>query len=232
MKKAFIISLLNIILLFICFITVAYAWLAMNTETNSSGMQIEVQQHMINLEYTVYKYNKDTLAGYDATEENDAFELAPYDSIILSRNEHLSIIVKLVIDGQIIIDNNPIAINLFCSETSITARSLSNVLEFKIGLFTINSSDANTIYTTAETNFESITNSISFVENGVKNTEAAITVDSYSSYVSDSKLTLYIQFNYNQELVQNIGTISYDDLTEVIVYNPDIYLLELIAEEN
>ena len=230
MRKKIIIPVINIILVLICFVGITYSWLANNRVVQGNGLQIAARQDVISLSHFVYKYDDELLAGYDATNDTDAFELPPYDSIILSRNDHSSIIVKLNISGQAVITGSPITFSFFCTETSADTKSLSNVLDFKIGLFTINETEPALIYQVAEQNFTDSTTKISFINNGIKQTEISYILSDYEDYVQNMFLVVYIQIDYNADLVQDVGAISYDDLTETIEYTSDIYLLQLTSD--
>ncbi len=230
MRKKIIISIINIILVLICFISITYSWLANNKIVQGNGLQIAARQDVISLSHFVYKYDDELLAGYDATNDIDAFELPPYDSIILSRNDHSSIIIKLLVSGEAVNKDEPITLSFFCRETASDTKSLSNVLNFKIGLFNINETEPALIYQVAEQNFTDSTTEISFVNNGIKQTEISYILSDYEDYVQDMFLVVYIQIDYDADLVQDVGAISYDDLTETIEYTSDIYLLQLTSD--
>ena len=230
MRKKIIISVINIILVLICFVGITYSWLASNKVVQGNGLQIAARQDVISLSHFVYKYDDELLAGYDATNDIDAFELPPYDSIILSRNDHSSIIIKLLVSGEAVNKDEPITLSFFCRETASDTKSLSNVLNFKIGLFNINETEPALIYQVAEQNFTDSTTEISFVNNGIKQTEISYILSDYEDYVQDMFLVVYIQIDYDADLVQDVGAISYDDLTETIEYTSDIYLLQLTSD--
>lgn len=230
-KKTIIISIINIALVLICFVGITFSWLAMNDTIQGNGLQIAAHQDVISLSHFVYKYNDDLREGYDATNDTDAFELPPYDSIILSRNEHSSIIIKLLVSGEAVNKGEPITLSFFCRETASDTKSLSNVLHFKIGLFNIEETEPALIYQIAEQNFLDSTTKISFVDNGEKQTGIAYVLSGYNDFIQNMFLNVYIQIDYNPELVQDVGAISYDDLTQIITYTPDIYLLQLTANE-
>ena len=231
-KKILITSIINIVLILCCFIGVTFAWFAMNDKIEATNLQISARQDVINLSHTVYKYDSELLRGYDATNDRDAFKLLPYDSIIISRNEHSSIIIKLQLTGTAVLKGDPITLTFFCSETSSETKCLSNVLYFKIALFTIDETDPAVIFSSAENNFSNIQNKLSFVNGNNKNTTITYTLSDYSNFINDVFLEAYILIDYNPDLVEDTGTISYDDLTQVITYNPDIYLLQVTADSS
>ena len=225
-KKLLLTAVINLFLVLLCLVAVTYAWLSNNKYTESSPMQIVVNKADLSFDYTVYQYNAETNTYTD----NGTFVLAPYDMIITSRNEHSAIIIKLDIFGAIIDSHSNFTINFLCSDTQLNTRSLSNVTNFKAGLFNINSNDAEVVYTTAETNFKNLT-AYKF-KTTTKATQVSIAISNYASYISDNKLTVYIQIDYDATLAEEFNTITVSDLAEVIenptiVFSPDVYELNI-----
>lgn len=219
MKKIWILSTINLLFVIICCTIVVFAWFSMNKITNGNGMQIVLQQNDINIDYSVYKYNNNTF--YDVTDTNDTFILNPYDTIIKERNVHTSIILKLIITGQAVLERDNIFISINCSETNSDTMYLSNAVYFKFGLFNIDSNDIETIYTTAESNFNQINNKYTFVDN-IKNTLIIYTISNYNDYIVNNSLTLFIEINYDEDLVEQLVLPSYEDFGTTIAYTPDI----------
>ena len=219
MKKIWIISIVNLIFAIICCTVVVFAWFSMNKITNGNGMQIVLQQNDINIDYSVYKYKDNNF--YDATNTNDSFILNPYDTIIQERNIHTSIILKLVITGQAVLERDNIFLSINCSETNSDTMYLSNVVYFKFGLFNIDSNDVETIYTTAESSFNQINNKYTFVGEE-KETLIVYSISNYSNHIIDNSLTLFVEINYDEDLVEQLVLPSYEDFGTTIAYTPDI----------
>jgi len=228
-KKLIVIPLINIIFILMCFVSITFAWFAMNDTVQSSGLTISVNKQNLFFNYTVYHYNIDS-KEYLAT---DDFDLRPYDMIIKNRNEHISIIIKLEVFGEAIDKHKDIDIHFLCSDQNSDTMSLSNVLEFKVGLFDILSTDIETIYTSSETAFTEI-NALMFKTNS-KIVDLSYTLTNYTNHIIDDKLFVYVQINYNDDLAEEFNTITADDLTTGtttdLIFDADIYELKLEAEE-
>lgn len=217
MKKIIITSIFNLIIITICFTAAAFAWFSTNKKVEGSSITIQVEKSSIVVNHTIYKYDTDEQEFV----ETNSFDLRPYDMVIRNRNEHSSLILKLEVLGKVIENEDDIILNFLCTDTSSNTRSLSNVTQFKIGLF--NTTNINEI----ESAFENI-NAHQFLTNA-KVTNFTHTVTNYSSYITNGTLLIYVQIDYSDTLIEAFSDISASDLETSINFNPDIYELNLSA---
>ena len=199
--KTVLATIMCIFNLFVCFSGVL-AWFVAAKNNQASGMQVQMYTHELDMSYRVYKWSEDEKAIINATGRNDALELRDYDSVITDRNHHLPIIIEFLVTGVALGDNIPLEISTECGDTTTTNHVLSNIISLKFGVFTLNSSDAATIYNTATTNFTSIDEEC-FVDGNTKNQTISARIEGYSDSIVNGALTLYIQLDYSMELIHS-----------------------------
>lgn len=175
----------------------------------------------MNLNYTIYKYD----SGSKTFMTTQSFALPAYDMILTDRNIHTSLILKLEISGDVILQQKDVNLNFLCSDSQSNTMSLSNAVCFKVGIFSIASDDAAFIYTEAERQLNS-SSSIKFL-NATKSTSINYFLHNYNA--TNSNLTVYIQIDYDADLIDNFETITNDDFETAINFQSDIYELNLIA---
>jgi len=228
-RKAIISSIISIILIILCLTTCAFAWFSLSTAKNIDGPAIEINASGMAVNYEVYKYENDEFI--EATNSSGAFNLRAYDSIIQSRNNNISIILKLFITGQPILDHQDITIIITYNNTPMSGMYLSNVVYFKFATLNINSNDPETIYTCAINSFDQNNNKYTFINNNDKNSISYI-ISNYENYIVNNALEVYVQINYDQDLVESSGTISLEDFNSEITYTSDITTLSIFAGDN
>ena len=221
MKKITILAIFNLILLIFIFGIATFAWFSTNRETSGKGLLITAQQNEIGFNYTVYKYDDENKVFITT----NSFNLRPYDMIITNRNLHSSLVLKLDIYGDFIIQGRDIYLNFLCSDGQSTTMSLSNAVHFKIGMLSIVSDDAAFVYTEVERQLNS-SSSIKF-SNAQKSQTISHLLRNYNA--TNGILTVYIQIDYDVDLLENFETITNDDFDAPINFAADIYELNIVA---
>lgn len=198
--KIALITSITIFNLAICFAG-AFAWFVAATRYGASQMQVQIYTHELDMSYRVYKYSDDEKSPIDATGQADALVLQEYDSVIKNRNENTSIIIEFIMSGMDLGENIPVYINTHCTDTTTTARVLSNIIELKFAVIsTITSSNASDIYYEAISYFEYV-DDVTFKNGNIKNQDIIYTLENYSSSIIDGTVKLFVQLDYSEPLI-------------------------------
>lgn len=227
--KALFPSIIAILILSVAIVcsSISFAWYTDNKETTTNTPGIQAGHNTISFDYFVYKYNTELYVIEDVTGEEDQFTMNAYDSIILSRNIHTSLIIKLEISGAALSEEQDIYCDITCSNETIDDMCLSNAIQFKFGFFDIDEEDAEDIYLTAESEFNKINEKYRFKDGSTKEDLIRFIID--NSHYSESTIDLYIQVDYAQDLISELSTFDITDLTadNVVTYTGDIEKLEI-----
>jgi hypothetical protein len=187
-------------------IAATFAWFVAAKQNNTSGMQVQIDTYDLSITCNIYKYDDDIKAAVDATNDADAFSFRQYDSVFTSRNEKNSVILVFTITGTLVEALSPITVDVHCTDQTTTNRVTSNIFYVKQGLFNISENTANSIYNSATSSFENISES-TFVNNSQKSQNVTFVVSNYANYVSRNALKVYIEMNYSETLA---GSFSYN----------------------
>lgn len=226
--KTFLASILVAFNVLVCFAG-AYAWFTAAKRNDASGMQIQMYTHELDMSYKVYKYSDDEKSPIDASSQVDALKLQEYDSVIKSRNTNTPVIIVFNITGMTLGENIPVYINTHCTNTTTTARVLSNIIELKFAVISsITSDSATTIYNSAVSYFESV-NGVTFKNNNVKNQDILYTLNNYSSSIVGGSLKLYIQLDYSETLIDAFEFSITDSTTTS--FSNDLTMINCYTEE-
>lgn len=214
--------------LFMCF-TGVVAWFTAAKVNDASDMQIQMYTHELDVSYRVFRYDDDEKAGLDVTNNVDALKLPDYDSVITSRNEHTPIIIEFTISGMSLNEETPIYLNTHCTNSTLDAYVLSNIIELKLdyGMATIDESSASTIYDSAVSHFKENVTDRKF-KNETKLTDILYTVEDYTELIDDGKLKIYMQIDYSVDLIRALN-LSFSAITAVNFPN-DLTLINCYTE--
>lgn len=226
--KMFLAAIMVAFNVLVCFAG-AYAWFVAARRNDASQMQIQMYTHELDMSYKVYKYSDDDKSPIDATGQADALKLQEYDSVIKSRNSNTPIIIVFNLTGVSLGENIPVYINTHCTNTTTTARVLSNIIELKFAVInTITSSDPVDIYEEVVDYFTGV-NGVAFKNNSIKSQDILYTLQNYSSSIVGGGLKLYIQLDYSEPLIDafefsitdSTTTSFQNDLTMINCYTED-----------
>lgn len=209
--------------LFICF-SGAFAWFISSYRNNTSGMQVQIYTHDLDMSYKVYKYLDDEKCGVEVTGQQDALTLQRYDSVIKSRNVNTPIVLEFLLSGVVLGENIPINIISQCTDATLTNKVISNIIKLQFAHIDVSSTTASGIYEEVVNYFknENIPE-IQFKNGNVKDVEVTYTLENYASFLIGSNLKLYIMLDYSETLVdsftfdiQDIQTTNFlNDLTSI-----------------
>lgn len=210
--------------LFVCF-TGVWAWFVATHLNNASDFSVGIYTHELDMSYRVYKYSDDDKAIINATGYNDALTFQEYDSVLTERNINTAILIEFEISGMALHDNLPIYINSHCTNSSKTAKVISNIIFLQFDVIpSISSADPTTIYNQAVNHFESVEKN--YFNQATKVTDIEYELDNYSSAVVNGGIRLYILLDYSSTLINNfeftVGdaatTTFSNDLTRIDCY--------------
>ena len=215
--------------LFVCFVG-TYAWYVSRKQNDVSAMQVQMYTHELDLDYKIYKYSEEEKTIVDATNYQDALTMQKYDSIINSRNVNTSIVIEFFISGEALSSYSPVALSTVCTNSTLTDRVLSNIVEIKILPLVVSVTEPADIYDYVLSNC-SITTALKFKNNSVKSLEITKEITNYSSYIVDSSLKLFMVIDYSESLLGDFdfsslsveNTTFTNDLTEInfTIYDED-----------
>ena len=218
--KIVLATIMTIFNLFVCFSGVI-AWFAAARQNDASGMQVQILNTTLDMDYKVYKYNQATEQIEDYTHKSDEFDLITYDSILTERNNHTPIIVEFTISGSIVNDQLPVTLEVTCANDSLRDRYLSNIIGLRFSqINTI--TDADTIpekYNKA-INFFNGTSELIFepIDTNRKSTTIEYTETNYSA----NEIKLFMMLNYSQTLIESRGFIVNDIMNELTPFVKDL----------
>ena len=193
---------------------VLFAWFTASRISNNdnNGLTI-ICPYNVALNYRVYKYSSDYMAGIDATEDDDALALHVYDSIILDNNTHMDNFIRMDINfintttsSDTLILNLAITgdYNVYKNDLKY-ASIISNIIQFKFALYsyteddgtihtinnTISETNDSTIFSTCETYFSSLNSASKFVTVNNSSSSTGVTRASDSINVTLSSNTYF-----------------------------------------
>lgn len=229
--KSFICSIITLTLAFFMLCAAVYGWYSMNDKVGGGGMEIKALDHTMNLNYAVYKYDDELAEGVDATEDDDALSLSPYDSIIVSKNEYTPIIIKLILSGELN-GGAGLTFRITCGESDLNKDVLSNIISVNIGYIEMDSIEPKDIYEDAKVYFAENKNTkktfVALNDNTTpddKTKEMSIDFDLsiFSSHIVDNSLTFYVEIDYDADLIaEKDYSASFADLETNVIYDSDL----------
>ena len=211
-------TIMTIFNLFTCF-SAAFAWFVGMNALNGNGMGVQMEANELKIDYELYAYN-DSLKQ---VEEVDNFNLLPYDTIIKENNEFTPIVMKVNLYSSIFTEETAsIKVLMHCTEDDYSAPVLSNITCFKFGEADINSTSASDIYYQVLDDLAEAQKRTFFTTTKLTSVEYNLTFP-----VFDNEITFYGIFNYDEDLISNMG-ITFDNAP---TFTNDIQYVRYSAHE-
>lgn len=207
----------------------SFAWYSQNRLSYVNGANISVVDDTLQISYEMFMFNEDDQVGENVTEKLNNLNLPAYDSVILERNIHTNLIIKITIFSNNEFTTDNLHCMVFCNNDSLLDNTLSNIVEFKIAQFTIESDDPNVIYSEASANFNSIDTVSKFNNDGTKATVIDFDISEYE--MIDDEVTFYLELNYAEELVGKIESFDLESFDSILHYPSDVTKIEILKEE-